>query len=298
MALGDDVELGAGLRWERESKEAHLMRTFDPGGFPIPLLDTRLDEDFDEVMPRFSVSYRPSEEVFTWVQASRGFKAGGFNLDAPSGDLVFDAERSWTYEAGVRAELCDGDLALTTTLFHIDWESMQLSLFDPLVGGYVDNVGESTSEGVELEAEWAATDELALFGSVGIVDTEMEQFVDPFGQDTTGNALPFAPEHTVALGGQYTVDLADGDRAYVRAEHRVVDDFFYDAGNLGEESYGLTNVGVGMQRGRWSLDLFVHNLFDEDYVPVAFQPSPVDASLFVGENGAPRLIGFSLTAYL
>jgi outer membrane receptor protein involved in Fe transport len=49
-----------------------------------------------------------------------------------------------------------------------------------------------------------------------------------------------------------------------------------------------------VSKGSLSADLWVRNLFDEEYIPIAFQPNPGDSSLFVGESGAPRTYGFTL----
>jgi outer membrane receptor protein involved in Fe transport len=119
--------------------------------------------------------------------------------------------------------------------------------------------------------------------------------VDPYGVDVAGNDLPFAPSTTWSLGAQLEGPLGRGLRYRARAEHLRVGRFFYDAGNREAESYALTHVRLGVQGPRWRFDLWVRNAFDEAYVPVAFQPNPVDPSLFVGENGAPRTFGFTFS---
>ena len=73
-------------------------------------------------------------------------------------------------------------------------------------------------------------------------------------------------------------------------------DFFYDAGNVEKESFSLANFRIGYQAEHWGIDLWIRNAFDEEYIPVAFQPSPIDPTAFVGENGPPRTVGFTLSA--
>ena len=44
----------------------------------------------------------------------------------------------------------------------------------------------------------------------------------------------------------------------------------------------------------FELALWIRNAFDEAYIPVAFQASPFDPTVFVGETGAPQTFGATL----
>ena len=57
----------------------------------------------------------------------------------------------------------------------------------------------------------------------------------------------------------------------------------------------MTNFRAGVSGRCWRLEAWIRNAFDEAYIPVAFQPSPTDPSAFVGENGAPRTFGVTLS---
>ncbi len=299
VTLCEDVDVSAGLRYDHEDKEADLQNTFVSGGATLSDTQMSLDDDFDEVSADLAVAYRFTPSSTAYARAARGFKAGGFNLAAPAGELTFEPETSTMYEVGVASSWCDERIRARATAFHIDWEDMQLSLFDPLVGGYVDNAGESESQGIELELDAALTERFSVFTAYGVLDTELDEFVDPFGMDTSGNDLPFAPESTWNVGGQYEIPLDDErERLYVRGELTHVGDFFYDAGNVGRETFETVALRAGMRREHWSLELWVRNLFDEEYVPIAFQPNPADPSFFVGEMGSPRVVGLTLSVRL
>lgn len=302
VPVGTRLELSAGLRYDREDKEVERTHTFDPGGGPILLGQGGEDETFDEVLPSASASYALDAATNLFARVAKGFKAGGFNLTAPAGSESFEAETAWSYELGMRTSSKDQRSRLGATLFLVDWQDMQLSLFDATAGGYVANAGESQSRGLELEGAYRTRDWLDFDASFGWLDTEIEEFTDPFGNDTSENDLPQAPETTWSVGA--TVGASDARRAglreswYLRAEYAAVGDFFYDAGNLEGDDYGLANLLLGYDTEALSLSFWVRNAFDEEYVPIAFQPSPVDPSLFVGENGAPRVLGFTLSLHL
>lgn len=288
----DDVELGLGLRWDKESKEVDLERDRTFAGFPVDMQS--LDEDYSELVPQATLKWDVAEDVMLYGVVAKGFKAGGFNLNAPSGKFAYDTETSVTYEVGARHEWLDGALGMRVAAFFIDWEDMQLSQFDFATGGFVDNAGESTSQGLELEFDAEVTEHVDAFLNFGLVDTEFDEFTDSFGADAKGNSLAFAPENTWAVGAQYLTPLTDEMDLYLRGEFVGVGSFYYDAGNREEESYELVNLRAGVKRGNWSADVWMRNAGDEEYIPVAFQANPADASAFVGENGAPRTWGFSL----
>lgn len=288
------LELAAGLRYDREEKEADLNHTFESGGFVFLDEDRSFEEDFDEFAPSFSAAYHLDDSRTIYASAAKAFKAGGFNLTAPADAFSFDPEEAWAYELGYKFRSTDGDYGLRIAAYMIDWEDMQLSLFDPGSGGYVANAGSSESSGVELEVDARLGEQLRTFFSFGTANTEFGEYTDSFGSDNTGNALPFAPEQTYALGLQYEAELTEGLRLVARTSYQSVGDFFYDAGNLGEESFDLLDLRAGLRHGDWSLDLFLLNLLDEEYFPIAFQANPGDPAFFIAETGAPSTLGFSL----
>ncbi len=227
--------------------------------------------------------------------AARGFKAGGFNLAAPAGRIAFAPETSWTFEGGAKASLFDDRLQASAACFYIDWDDMQLSQFDATVGGYVTNAGAATSQGLEFELSARPVGGLDVFTAFGYTDTEFTSYIDPYGVDVSGNNLPFAPSTTWSIGAQWSGCLGRGLRYHLRGEYLRVGPFYYDPGNLEKESYALANFRAGISGRCWRLEAWIRNAFDESYIPVAFQPSPLDPSIFVGESGAPRTYGITLS---
>lgn len=294
LTVDERWELAGALRYDYENKQANLRRVFEQGGFTVPISMLRQREDFDEVLPRASLSYRWCESVKTYALAARGFKAGGFNLTAPAAQVAFGPETSWTYEAGVKTTWLDDDLEANVSVFWVDWDDMQLSQFDPSFGGYVTNAGQANSRGAEIELRARPVDELALFGGLGFLDTEFDRFTDQFGRDVSGRSLPFAPDATANVGGQLTLPLNDGLTGYARAEYFYVGEFFYDAGNGESERYDLANFRLGVAAKQWRIEGWLNNAFDERYVPIALQVNPADPTMFVGESAAPLTFGVTL----
>ncbi len=292
-ARRDALELSLGLRYDYEQKSAEVQHTFETGGFTVLDESADLDESFSKVVPQATAAWHVSEQSMLYASVAQGFKAGGFNLAAPQGRLAFDPETNTTFEVGSKMAWPEQSIELALAVFMIDWQDMQLSLFDPTVGGFVDNAGESTSQGIELEARAEPLEGLDLSLGFGYIDTEFEEYTDPYGADVSGNDLTFAPETTLAVGAQYSWEMRRGLRPFLRADWMDVGEFFYDPQNLESESYQLVDLRVGLEGEEWSLSVWAKNALDEEYVPVAFQASPADPSVFVGESGAPRMFGMT-----
>lgn len=295
VTFEESLELTVGMRGDLERKEIDRSRTFSQGGVEVPLAAGTDSDTFRELTPHVSLAWHADEDTVTWVSGSGGYKAGGFNLSAPGGNGSYDPETSFSTEIGVRRTFPELDASAALSVFWIDWRDMQLAQFDALAGGYVDNAGESWSRGLELEGRVGLRAGVHAFGSLGWMKSEIEEFVDAFGADTAGNELPFAPRTTLALGLDAEGELAADTRWTGRIAFQDVGRFYHDPGNLSREDYELVDVAVGVVRGALALELWVRNLTDEAYVPVAFQPDPTDATLFVGENGPPRVVGFTLS---
>ena len=296
LPLSDAVDLGLGLRLDHESKQADLRRTFVSGGTTFSDTRTHLSADYDEFVPHLSLAWRAAQDVLIYSVASRGFKAGGFNLAAPANRLAFEPETSTNLELGAKLSWLEESVHLNLAVFHIDWDDMQLSLFDATTGGFVDNAGAATSQGFELELIAEALDDLELFGTFGYTKAEFDEYIDPFGANVDGNTLAYAPETTASLGARYVGDIDGRHSWFVQGALQEVGTYYYDAGNRESESFSLLDLRAGVERSAWKLEAWVRNALDEEYVQVAFQPNPNDSSAFVGENGAPLTFGFSLTA--
>jgi iron complex outermembrane recepter protein len=294
----EKIDLGLGVRFDHEDKEVDLRRTFEMGGMTVSDDRLSLDEDYDEFVPQVSLSREMTENTLAYLSFARSFKAGGFNLTAPTGSFAFEPETSWTWEVGTKTSWFEDRLQWNFAAFHIDWEDMQLSLFDAAVGGFVDNAGEATSMGFETELRARPRSGLEVFAGFGYTDTEFDEYVDVYGTDVSGNSLAFAPETTWSLGTTLSGGPDEEHRWFLHGEVTGVGTYYFDAGNREDESYTLLNFRAGVARPHWRLEAFVRNAFDEEYVTVAFQPNPADPTAFVGECGTPLTCGISLTGTL
>ena len=89
--------------------------------------------------------------------------------------------------------------------------------------------------------------------------------------------------------------LRADETVFVRAEVTRYGAFNYDDLNTaGQRAYSLASVRAGLSRGSVFAEVWVRNMFDTRYIPVALPFDPQLApSGFLGESGAPRTFGIS-----
>jgi iron complex outermembrane receptor protein len=180
-----------------------------------------------------------------------------------------------------------------------------------------ENVGESTIQGVELEARWRVSSNTLLSADVQYLDAVYDdfQYVTPLSSgppvtgcafspgpggflvDCSGQRPPYAPEWTINLGAEQVFPLSDGREIVANAR----------AHYQSETLTGLDFTPHEYQPGYWWLDasltfnaandnyfvtLFGRNLTDETVVANTFQPP--FGRFVVGSLRPPRVVGVRL----
>ncbi len=235
--------LGFGFRYSDEDKDVvwNLDGTFSgvfgigstaPGG----LVDSRNDTNF---APTLSLNYAFNEDTNGYVKFSTGFKSGGFNLDyITQADLAagirFDKETVDSYEIGFKTVAMDNRLSLNAAYFIANYDDYQVNQFfdlgfDPITGTQltsirITNAASVETSGLELEAIFKVTDDLAINGSIGTLDATFDDFpggsseIDPvtgnrLPLNAAGNKLPGAADLNASLGIQYysRIESLDSD---------------------------------------------------------------------------------------
>ncbi|MGI9323948.1 MAG: TonB-dependent receptor [Pseudomonadales bacterium] len=290
--LTDRTRLTTGLRFEQHESD---YTDSDSVGF---------SPDDDLVGGRVIVEHDLGDSSLAYLSVTRGYKAGGFNTDG-SLDLdlrEFDPEVLWNYEFGVKARLLGDQLTLRGALFLMDRDDMQVSTSITRVRAdnsaefidFVGNAAEGRNYGVELEVDYAVSERLRLFASLGLLRTELQDYVNGSGEDLDGRDQSQAPEYSFFAGAEY--GFANG--WFARLEVEGKDEYFVsDSHEEQAPSYELVNATLGYESERWHVKLWGRNLTDEDYVVRGFffGNDPRDGYTARGFNqlGEPRRVGVS-----
>lgn len=291
----EKADLTAGLRFDHESSDASLNTFMVPAIAPSNLVEE--EDSFSDISPSFAFAYRFQPEAMGYVSAARGFKAGGFNPAALPGSEAYGEEHAWHLEAGVKTTMAGGKLAANAALFLINWDDLQLNVPNPFVPGqfYISNAGRARSRGLEIDLTGRPHSDVDLFATVGVTSARFKDGTRSSGVDVGDNELPYTPDYTATLGGQWNRAVTSAINAFVRAEVAMTGAFNYDESNTQQQdAYALVNVRGGARYKHVFGELWLRNAFDQRYIPIAIPYPGFAPSGFIGENGRPRTFGISL----
>ena len=317
----------AGLRLDFEhARLRYRSRTdFDyrlgiEGAAPQPVRASIDDSDvltrsWFEPLPRFSVTYSFDEGRNLYVSVAKGYKAGGFNTQLFSDILQeklkarmlsgvdtvdparmsYKPEYGWSYEAGGHFSCCEGIVRGDFALFFIDCRNQQLTVFPDgsATGRMMTNAGRSRSLGGELALLIVPRNNLVFDAAYGYTDARFIRY-DDGRNDYVGNRVPYAPEHTLSLGGEWSISTGVewlGDivlRAGARGAGRIR---WNETNTLSQPFYLLADASVRLEQRRYALDLWGRNLGGEQYDVFYFKSMGRE---FV-QRGRPRTFGITLS---
>jgi iron complex outermembrane receptor protein len=274
--------------------------------------------DEEEFSGTASLAYHVNDDMMVYGGYSRGYKAGGFNIDRsgfsirPSttsaaalnvGQLAFEPEFTDSYEIGVKTTLFGGSTTFNVTGFYQqihDYQSNNFNGFNFITR----NVPEVISQGVELELSTSPFEGLNLNAGVIYNDAYYDSTVvfntlDPVPNTiTSGDPLSFAPEWVATGAIAYQMPLGGNLAALFYLDGRWNSGYRTQTLNRSaatdNDAFAIFNgrVGIGPQDERWSLEFFGQNLTDEFYYVGGFAP-PLQNSRVIFPN-EPQTYGVSL----
>ena len=214
----------------------------------------------------------------------------------------YEKEVLKSFEAGFKASLLDGSLAINGAVYQTDIEDMQF--FNFLAGPFgllrvVTNAEEAEVKGVEIDARWRVNSILTVFAGYGTADSEIKRYDGrPY---TAGNKIPYAPEYTgnagidlkIPVGSSDWVVNARLDGSFIGETwfstvqaNQVPNLFTYFGFGQGEfskqkrDSFSLMNARLGVSNGTWSVTAWGRNITDEDYLAEVI-PAPEFGGSFI-----------------
>lgn len=238
-SVSDTFRVSAGIRYTHDEKDGQKITNGNFGApFPpdIPNALFPGDVEFDRVTYKVGVEWDAGLDVLVYANISNGYKAGGFNIT--SDGSPYDPEDITAYQAGVKSDLADGRLRLNADLFYYDYKDLQLTTLGTFAGTntpgqFTTNAAESEIYGIELETQFAATDNLTLSASYAYIEAKFGDFFNTDNrnpglgvQDLSGNRIPYVSNHSVNLGAQYDVDLGSAGELRATANFSYHDEFF------------------------------------------------------------------------
>jgi outer membrane receptor protein involved in Fe transport len=251
-------------------------RTFKPAG----LVKRSLDQD--NFSWRAGVSWEPNSQTLLYVNATKGFKAGGFaTLPYALTDQINPVvqESVQAYEAGFKLTLADGRMQLNGAGFHYDYTDKQIQGF-VLVPPFPNlpaliNVPKSKVDGAELSLVWQPSPAFRMSASGAYVNARVSDdftTLSPFGASINikGQKLPATPRWQGNIDAEYRFDLSGGWQPYAGAALSYQSSSYSVFGEnaefiLPKRTLLDLRAGIGRQDGGWRIEAFGRNVTNEYY---------------------------------
>ncbi len=326
--ITDSVRLTVGGRYTDEDKEGE--RSIDIasiGGVITPStiaaygalgVETNqgtghdLDDDRSETAftPLINVQWDVNEDVMAYATYTTGFKAGGYSARANNtASFEFEEEEVTSYEVGAKTTLLDGAAELNMAYFYTEYDDLQISQFDGILGFNVGNAKSSTVQGIEIDGRWLITEGLTMSYAASYLDFEYKDFRNgncyagqtPDGDivdgrqlcDYTGKSAQYTPKKTMNLSFDYIYPLSDTIELQSTVDAQYLSEQNVDP-NLDPrndiDAYTTVNARLALNADQWSVALVGKNLTDEEIVTYAGKVPLAPAGTEYGFIKRPRTV--------
>jgi outer membrane receptor protein involved in Fe transport len=284
---------------------AFNVRGQNPDSLTAPCCTGSRSEE--QLLPSINMEWSPNDDTMLYASWRQGAKAGGFdarsnNPTAPPavpctapgvpvgctpasgiGSFEFEPEKSSTYEVGAKLTL-GGTFEMNTAFYVTNFENLQVSTFDGVLGFNVRNAGQAEIKGLELDVRWQATPNLLFSSSVAYTDFVFQDYIGQcfFGQpsnagdglncDYSGKTNEFVAPWVATVGANYSHPIGANLMLHVGTDVYYTDEYFV-APTLDPKqkqgSYYKVNgrLGVSDADGSWDVSLVGKNLFNEQILP-------------------------------
>jgi len=299
------LEGDVSLRYDNDKRK---NRTDTPTEFiPAPLAGIAFtgqirEKSWDDLQPKVTLRYRPSDLWTVYGGYSRGFRSGGFNQTGVGSvgiagvhDL-FDQETADTFEVGVKGLLADRRVNTSFSVYHTTAKGSYFFVFDPLTSTQnLGNLGKVEYRGAEFEISARAAEGLDLYFRMGTTDSEIKE--SERAATDVGNQAPLVSKYTANVGINYRYPLGgSGLHGLARLDYeRLGPTYWYPDNFTKRDPVDLVNLRLGIEQDAWSLTAWARNLTDQKYNaewspgPQGF-PSPGETNNFVFK-ALPRVWG-------
>jgi len=268
----DKLTLIGGGRWTDEEKDLSLSGalSFAPvDNSDLVAAGIPLEQSVDKFTYRLGGQFQFTDDVMGFVTYTTGFKSGGWNArgNAPLEFQPFSEEEVSSIEGGIRSEFIDNRVRLNVTLFRAEYDDVQIATVFPGSTIFLTlNAGDTRVQGAEIEAQIQATNNILLFGNVGLMDAKYTRLTSAAVNSDVGPAPVRTPDASVTAGFEWNVP----NGFFAGAMASWEDDYFMGNSNGPEtliKDHLLINAQVGWRsdNDRWEIVGECKNCTDKDW---------------------------------
>ena len=308
--INDKLTFNFGARFTEEEKNGRAFNTI--GAAVVSDYDNTAT--FSSVSPRLGLDYQATDNVMWYINGSRGFKSGGFNVRAqetffPESAEPFDDEVLTVVEVGVKSYLAES-LLLNAAVFTGDYTDIQVSTFtsydaagdgvnESFYGDFL-NAGDATLNGLEVEFDWKSptVSWLGLSGNLSFLDADADE-IDADGENGVDTqVITNAPEITYALNLNVNTPawggLISGSLGYSYRDDSTLTNEGNGVSPIVQPSFDLINAWVSWLSGdgTWRFTINGKNLTDEEYLTNGYNIPAL--GVLTGSFGDPKSVTASI----
>jgi len=268
------------------------------------------ERDENSFTPLINVSYKIDHNIMAYASATTGFKAGGFDARANNvNSWEFEEEDATAYEMGIKSLLLDDTLEVNLALYRTEYDNLQVSQFDGVLGFNVGNAKETIVQGIEVDGRWILLDGLSMQYGIAYLDHEYSDFTNgnchsrqiPDGDigadgnqlcDYTGKSGQYTPKLTANIGFDFFTEISFLGFEYFRTTlglyHSAKQNVDVNLNPLYEvDAYNKVDMRIALESENWNIALFGKNMTNEEVLTYVGN-NPLSGSTF----GTDTFYGF------
>ena len=269
------------MRYDNAERETRQQQgpPLNLGIITLNFFDINLKDTFEEVLPRFALKYRLSEDINLYATASKGYIPGGFNLtlaeEQDVGDVIgYDEEVIWTYEAGFKMRYPNNKGYLNFAAFYTasdNWQEVRILTDDMgrvASSAFIGANADIESYGFEVETAYQLLHNLELSASFGYTEANYKDFLFSFGDegmaamsvDLDGEPVKLVPQFDANFAARYEFL----EHFFARGEVHITGKTpLEERSRAVRDTFAVLNLYAGYEWDRYSFLFFAENLTNQ-----------------------------------
>ena len=264
------------------------------------------------------LAYDLTDNINLYGSYATGFKATSWNLSRDSrptaasyallaqgglltpnltqGTRYAGPEDSEVYELGIKGAY--SNFAFNVAIFDQTIEGFQSNAFTG-TGFALTNAGKQSTQGVEADIQWNVTDQLLVSAAGTYLDPVYDSFPNSASGDLSGRKPYGIPDLSTSLAATYSFTVNSLD-SFIRADwqYESPSDYFDDPQDQAlidmEKEVSTVNASAGFTtQDGLSVTLWGRNIFDDEYITVAF-PAVAQQGSLSGYPNQPATYGVTV----
>jgi outer membrane receptor protein involved in Fe transport len=280
--LTDRFDVQAGGRWSRNRQTIAQAAVIDPAAEflfgPSSIIGSKSSESIKTWQT--SLRYKFDRDLMVYTNVASGYRPGGPNPPVLGAPLTFESDSVVSYEVGMKGGLRNHrELTFDLALFQVEWDNIQLLATQASNIGFNTNGGTARSRGLEAAVQFSPWMGMTIAANSAFTDAELTEELAP---PPPGGASPIGhPGDALPYGAGFSGNLWGEQRWTVGQDFEMAASLNYShvgsrEGHFASSSapparqsrlhlpaYDTLDASLGVEKNRWTVNLFVRNITDE-----------------------------------